>query len=119
MARQKRKSASVDFAESRANALTSIDPALDLGNGLTLADYQAKTAALKKKNEQYNTDLSTLDGSLNSIQQDERALDDLSARMLAGVGVKFGKDSSQYEQAGGTRTSERKPPLRKNKPPTT
>ncbi|HRQ37711.1 MAG TPA: hypothetical protein PLD25_07335 [Chloroflexota bacterium] len=26
--------------------------------------------------------------------------------MLAGVGVAYGKDSSQYEQAGGTRTSE-------------
>jgi hypothetical protein len=46
---RKRKSAAVAFAESRANALNSIDPALDLGNGLTLADYKAKTAALKEK----------------------------------------------------------------------
>jgi hypothetical protein len=35
--------------------------------------------------------------------------------MLAGVGSKYGKDSSEYEQAGGTRTSERKPPVRKPK----
>lgn len=118
MARQKRKSAAVAFAEDRANALNSIDPALDLGNGLTLADYKTKTAALKAKNEQYNNDLSNLDGSLNDIQADERALDDLSARMLAGVGSKYGKDSNEYEKAGGTRTSERKPPLRKNKPAT-
>jgi hypothetical protein len=61
MARQKRKSAAVDFAESRANALNSIDPALDLGNGLTLADYKTKTAALKAKNNKYNSDLSDLD----------------------------------------------------------
>jgi hypothetical protein len=33
--------------------------------------------------------------------------------MLAAVGVKYGKDSSEYEKAGGTRTSERKAPLRK------
>jgi hypothetical protein len=39
--------------------------------------------------------------------------------MLAGVGSKYGKDSNEYEKAGGTRTSERKPPLRKKKPPTT
>lgn len=119
MARLKRKSAAVDFAENRANALKSIDPALDLGNGLTLADYKTKTAALKTKNDKYNSDLSVLDASLNSIQTDEKALDDLSARMLAAVGAKYGKDSSEYEQAGGTRTSERKPPTRKPKPPTT
>ena len=40
MARLKRKSTAVDFADNRANAVTSIDPALDLGNGLTLADYK-------------------------------------------------------------------------------
>lgn len=118
MARQKRKSAAVTFAENRASSLKSIDVDLDLGNGLTLADYKAKTAALKAKNEQYNTDLSNLDDSLNMIQKDERALDDLSGRMLAGVGAKYGKDSSEYEKAGGTRTSERKPPIRKNKRPT-
>lgn len=118
MARQKRKSAAVAFAENRANALNSIDPALDLGNGLTLVDYKKKTAVLKEKNDQYNSDLSTLDEALNNIQADERALDDLSARMLAGVGSKHGKDSNEYEKAGGTRTSERKPPVRKNKPST-
>jgi hypothetical protein len=85
---------------------------------LPLADYKTKTTALKSKNDQYNSDLSDLDASLNSIQGDEKALGDLSARMLAGVGSKYGKDSSEYEQAGGTRTSERKPPTRKPKPPT-
>lgn len=119
MARQKRKSLSVEFAEKRANALRSIDAALDLGNGLTLADYESRTAALKAKNDKYNTDLSTLDGDLNSIQADEKSLDDRSGRMLAGAGSKYGKDSDEYEKAGGTRTSERKPPLRKNKVVTT
>jgi hypothetical protein len=118
MARQKRKSLSVIFAENRATALKSIDEALDLGSGLTLADYKAKTKAVKDRNDKYNSDLSLLDAALNVIQADEKALDDLSARMLAGVGAIYGKDSSQYEQAGGTRTSERKPPLRKPKPPT-
>ena len=36
--------------------------------------------------------------------------------MLAAVGVKYGKDSTEYEQAGGTRTSERKSPSRKSSP---
>ena len=113
----KKNLASVTFAEDRANALSSIDPALDLGNGLTLVDYKTKAAALKAKNDQYNSDLSDLDGALNAIVADEKALDDLSVRMLAGVGSKYGRESSEYEQAGGTRTSERKAPVRKPKTP--
>ena len=62
MARKKRTSSSVAFAQERTNSLASIDDALDLGNSLT----------------------------------------------LAAVGVKYGKDSDKYEQAGGTKTSERK-----------
>jgi hypothetical protein len=30
--------------------------------------------------------------------------------MLAAVGVKYGKDSNEYEEAGGTRKSERAAP---------
>jgi hypothetical protein len=35
-------------------------------------------------------------------------MDDLTERMLAGVGSKYGKDSTEYEKAGGVRKSERK-----------
>lgn len=38
--------------------------------------------------------------------------------MLAGVGVKYGKNSDEYEQAGGTRTDERKSPRRSRAPAT-
>lgn len=41
----------------------------------------------------------------------------MSERMLAGVAARYGKDSSQYEQAGGVRKSERKRPTRKTKTP--
>jgi hypothetical protein len=45
--------------------------------------------------------------------------------MLTGVGVKYGKDSNEYEKAGGVRTSERKSPSaprqrkRRKRPPRT
>lgn len=44
----------------------------------------------------------------------------IALRMLAGIGARFGKDSSEYEQAGGVRKSDRKFPPRKTKatPPT-
>jgi hypothetical protein len=38
--------------------------------------------------------------------------------MLAGVSSKFGKNSDEYEKAGGTKKSERKKPVRKPKPTT-
>ena len=71
---------------------------------------------MKKKNDTYNTKLSELDSLLNEIETDEGALDELSTRMLAAVGVKYGKDSDEYEQAGGTKTSDRKSPARKPQP---
>ena len=39
--------------------------------------------------------------------------------MLAAVGVEYGKNSTEYELAGGTRKSERKAPVRKAKTTTT
>jgi hypothetical protein len=38
--------------------------------------------------------------------------------VLPAVGLKYGKDSSEYEMAGGTRESERKKRVVKPKPPT-
>ena len=93
--------------------LASIDAALDLGNSLTLTADDAKKEAVKKQNDTYNTKLSELDGLLNEVETDEGGLDALSSRMLAAVGVKYGKDSDEYEKAGGTKTSDRKSPTRK------
>ena len=50
--------------------------------------------------------------ALGIALKDQGKLDELTTRMLAGVAAKYGKDSREYEQAGGTRTSERKTPLR-------
>ena len=115
MARRKRTSPSIDGANTRANGLESIDAALDLGNGLTLAAFKAATEAVQEQLDKYNQELSNVDAKLNILEASETALDELSSRMLAATRVKFGKDSSQYEQAGGTRTSERKTSARKAK----
>ena len=57
-----------------------------------------------------------VDDALNLFGKAEDDLSVLSGRMLAGAGVKFGKDSSEYEKAGGTRTSEIKRAPRTPKP---
>ena len=45
------------------------------------------------------------------IEHQEKSLSALCERMLLGVAVKYGKDSAEYEMAGGVRKSER---IRKN-----
>ena len=121
MARIKRKSPAAEKATLRADALASISNTLDLGSGLTLASYKAAIKAIADpdtgKLAAYNTALSTLDGQLKDLQASEKSLNNLSESMLAGVGVKFGKDSLEYEKAGGVRKSERKKPVRKKKTP--
>lgn len=97
-------------AEPRLAALKSIDPKLDLGHGLTIEAYETKITALRKKVEAYNTLLSQLDQDLAQIETDEEDLRDTSERMLAGTGVKYGKNSNEYQMAGGTKKSERKKP---------
>jgi hypothetical protein len=60
-----------------------------------------------------NENLANLDVGLTNIKAGDKALDQLSTRMLKGVSSKFGEDSDQYEKAGGVRTSERARPKHK------
>ncbi len=113
MAFKKRTSPDLDKAQKRVAALASIDAALDLGGGLTLAAYRQQVQSLTTKLETYNTALSTVDEIGNQIRGEEKKLKDLTERMLAGVAAKHGKDSDEYEKAGGTRKSERKRPVRR------
>lgn len=112
MARRKRTSEALTRAQTRAASLKSIADPLDLGNGLTSETYDAAAKATEDLLKSYNTKLSELDGLLNELEQSETDLDELSTRMLAATGVKFGKDSDEYEKAGGTRTSDRARPAR-------
>jgi len=71
---------------------------------------------MQAKQDAYNALLSQADQAQNELLAAEKAIRDLSERMLAGVASKYGKDSSEYEMAGGTRKSERKRPTRKTPP---
>jgi len=113
MARQKKTSPAIEKAQQRLSALLSVDSNLDLSNGLTAAAYKAEIVKVQALLDTYNTLLSQADGALNAFLVAEKGLRDLSERMLSGVGVKFGKDSAQYEMSGGVRKSERKRTLRK------
>jgi 2',3'-cyclic-nucleotide 2'-phosphodiesterase (5'-nucleotidase family) len=108
--RQKRNSSVLVKAEQRATAISSIDIDLDLGNGLTLSAYWKSISNLREKHQQYNAMLSNLDELYSALKDEERAVREMSEHMLSGVKVRFGRDSYEYEKAGGVRRSERKRP---------
>lgn len=113
MARRKKQlTPAMRLALTRHAGLVSIDPALDLGSGQTVTGYKAVMDITQQKLDAYNSLLSEADAALDVFQQAEKGLKESSARMLEGVAVKFGRDSVEYEQAGGTRLSERKRPVR-------
>lgn len=113
MARQKKLSEIVERAEQRLTALRAIDPELDLGGGLNLPAFESRVSAARGSLNQYNSLLTQVDAAYNQFQADEASVNEISQRLLAGIGARFGKDSTEYEQAGGTRSSERKKYTRK------
>ncbi len=118
MARQKRSSQVLEKAEGRFRGLKAINENLDLGNGLSLEVYQQQMAEVDTKLEAYNNLLIAVDAALNDLEASEKALTEFNTRMLNAIAALYGKDSNEYEMAGGTRTSERKRPTT-SKPPTT
>jgi len=113
MARQKRGSRTLDKAQRRLSSVRSIDTKLALDGGITAADYEKRIVELRTQIDAYNTTLSTVDELYNKIKLTEQQLSDYSERVLIGVAAKYGKNSNQYEMAGGVKKSERKRPARK------
>ena len=97
-------------AKTRLASIVSIDQSLDLGNDVTADKYEVEVNKFGQALKVYNTALSTLDDLYNECIAQETVLKEWNERVLNGVAFKFGKDSSQYEMAGGTRKSERKKP---------
>jgi hypothetical protein len=116
MARTKRTSSITEGAKLRLAGLQSIDPLLDLGGGLTVTSFKTDIDDIDGDFNTYNTMLSDVDQFQNRLDTKEEKLNDKSTRLLAAVGARFGKDSDEYEKAGGTRTSERKKSGPKGKP---
>jgi hypothetical protein len=116
MARSKRKSSVLEIAQQRLAGLKSAIPAPAFGAGLTVASYETEIQTFLSTLNGYNQKLAELDDAQNAVEASEAALREKNRRMLAGAEAQYGPDSSQFEQAGGTRQSERKRP--KRKPPT-
>ena len=86
---------------------------MDLGNDLNVANYEAQITKLNSNLGDYNTALSTVDDLYNVCIAQIDVLRDWNERILNGIASKYGKNSSQYEMAGGVKKSERKKPKKK------
>lgn len=113
MARKKRNPRIIEKAQNRLSGIQAIDEKLELGPTLSALQYDKYISALRSKVNRYNRMLSDVDQLQSEIDEAERFLADYSEQMLAGVIAKFGKDSLEYEKAGGVRKSERKRPTRR------
>lgn len=98
---------------TRLAAIKSIDAALDLGNNINVTVYETELNLLRTKLNTYNTTLSTIDDLYNACLVQIDVVKDLNERILTGVATKYGKNSTQYEMAGGKKKSERKKPAKK------
>ncbi|MGI0486481.1 hypothetical protein ACN4EK_13660 [Pantanalinema rosaneae CENA516] len=107
MTRKKRTSRPLEKAELRAAGLKAVDPQLDFGDTRNLIYLTAQIDRLRSRLNDYNTALAVIDSSKSEIEELEKTLGDLTDKMLIGVAFKYGKDSREYEMAGGVRKSER------------
>jgi hypothetical protein len=106
MSQRKRTSRVLENAELRFAGLKAINPNLDLGDAYNLINLTQLLEQVRTKLEGHNTILSTIDSSKLELEELEQALGAFSEKMLTGIAFKYGKDSREYEMAGGVRRSE-------------
>lgn len=113
MGRTRRTSKIIGKAQVRLNNLKAISPTLDLGGGLNVAAFEQQINGTQDHLDDYNQTVASLDEKGNVLDASEKQTNEMNSRMLAGVGARYGKNSSEYEKAGGARTDEIKRPARK------
>jgi hypothetical protein len=86
----------------RSSGMRSISSTLEFGDGLSLAEYDARIQTLQIQLSSYNTLLSRVDEMAGKISLLEQELSIYSEKMLLSVAARYGRDSLQYMQAGGT-----------------
>ena len=124
--KKKVKSVVMNKAAVRLAGMTQIDTDKarvidygDTGNTLTKVEFAAKMQLCTTLMQQYNKMLDQADAISNNFDAAEGELNDMCASVLAGAEGKFGRNSNELEELGGTRLVDRKKPVRKAKPAAT
>lgn len=93
------------------------NPTFTLGE-VTLTGLQSKITSARQKRDQVESLRTQLMALTNELNKQTSEMANIITRARSGFRAVYGPDSSQYEQAGGTRSSERKRPSSKKSAPT-
>jgi hypothetical protein len=80
---------------------------------VTLPKFTAACEQLRETNNAVESKKLELTGLINDREAQADSVRELVVRARSGFKSVYGPDSTQYEQAGGTRKSERKRPVRR------
>jgi len=107
MTRRKRSSRILEKAEFRVAGLKAIDPNINFDDTYNLQNLNQLINNFHNMLDEYNAAIAMIDSSRKKLDEMEKTLSHVSDKMLVGVGFKYGKNSNEYELAGGVRDSER------------
>ncbi|MFN6463450.1 MAG: hypothetical protein RMZ41_016770 [Nostoc sp. DedVER02] len=107
MARRKRSSRILEKAEFRVAGLKAIDPKINFDDTHNLQNLTQLIDNFHNLLDEYNAAIAMIDSSRNKLDEMEKTLSQVSDKMLTWVSCKYGKNSNEYELAGGVRDSER------------
>ncbi len=106
MSQKKRTSRVLENAELKFAGVKAINTNLDIGDNYNTTKFAELIEELRTKLENHNTILSTIDSSKIELEELEQNLVSYCENMMVGIRFKYGKDSREYEMAGGVRRSE-------------
>jgi hypothetical protein len=86
----------INMAELGIDKLRAIDPALDLGNQLTLKKLVSSLDETRQAIAAYNTASAELEKASRLVRDREKQLGSVLRRTILGVGAKFGEKSEEY-----------------------
>jgi hypothetical protein len=107
MSRRKRSSRILEKAEFRVAGLKAIDPNIKFDDTCNLQSLTQLIEQFHNMLDDYNAAIAMIDSSKKKLDEMEKTLSQISDKMLMGVGFKYGKNSNEYELAGGVRDSDR------------
>ncbi|MDZ8083034.1 MAG: hypothetical protein RMY36_013895 [Nostoc sp. SerVER01] len=104
---KKRSSQILKKAQFRVAGLKAIDPNLNFDDTYNLQNLTQLIENFHNMLNDYNAAIAMIDSSKKKLDEMEKNLNQVSDKMLTWVGCKYGKNSNEYELAGGVRDSER------------
>ena len=90
----------------------------DTTRPLSSVEFSAQATLCDDLNEAYNSKLAASDAALDEVIDAEAIMSRMYTEVLSAAKGKFGSDSYELEQLGGTRLSERKHKSQKKTPAT-